>query len=87
MIEAKLFGTFIRIYSLLKSERLSAKIKQNLHKALIRTVITYAWPGLGISGRHLPLKTRFCAPLGIFQGAHRSAICTQLLTFPICTII
>jgi hypothetical protein len=27
MIEAKAFRTFIRIYSLLKSERLSAKIK------------------------------------------------------------
>jgi hypothetical protein len=42
MIEAKGFRTFIRIYSLLKSERLSAKIKLTLHKALIRTVITYA---------------------------------------------
>jgi hypothetical protein len=43
MIEAKAFRTFIRIYSLLKSDRLSAKIKLTLHKALIRTVITYAW--------------------------------------------
>jgi hypothetical protein len=42
MIEAKAFRTFTRIYSLLKSERLSAKIKLTLHKALIRTVITYA---------------------------------------------
>jgi hypothetical protein len=44
MIEAKAFRTFIRIYSLLKSERLSAKIKLTLHKALIRIVITYACP-------------------------------------------
>jgi hypothetical protein len=42
MIEAKAFRTFIRIYSLLNSERLSAKIKLTLHKAWIRTVITYA---------------------------------------------
>jgi hypothetical protein len=52
MIEAKVFRMFIGIYSLLKSERLSAKIK-----ALIRSVITYACPALElISGRHLPLK-------------------------------
>jgi hypothetical protein len=42
MIEAKAFRTFIRISSLLKSECLSAKIKLTLHKALVRTVITYA---------------------------------------------
>jgi hypothetical protein len=44
MIEAKAFRTFIRIYSLFKSERLSANIKLNLHKALIRFVLTYACP-------------------------------------------
>jgi hypothetical protein len=44
MIEAKAFRTFIRIYSLFKSERLSANIKLTLHKALIRSVMTYACP-------------------------------------------
>jgi hypothetical protein len=44
MIEAKVFGKFIRIYSLFKSERLNANIKIALHKALIRTVMTYACP-------------------------------------------
>jgi hypothetical protein len=44
MIEAKAFRTFIRIYSLLKSERLSANIKLTLHKALIRSVMTYVCP-------------------------------------------
>jgi hypothetical protein len=44
MVEAKAFRTFVRIYSLLKSERLSANIKLTLHKALIRSVITYACP-------------------------------------------
>jgi hypothetical protein len=42
MIEAKAFRTFIRIYSLFKSERLNANIKFTLHKALIRSVMTYA---------------------------------------------
>jgi hypothetical protein len=40
MIEAKAFRTFIRVYSLFKSERLSANIKLTLHKALIRSVMT-----------------------------------------------
>jgi hypothetical protein len=44
MIEAKAFRTFIRVYSLFKSERLSAKIKLTLHKALIISVMTYASP-------------------------------------------
>jgi hypothetical protein len=56
MTEAKAFRTFIRIYSLLKSERLRANIKLNLHKALIRSEITYALFYLGIRGRHIPLK-------------------------------
>jgi hypothetical protein len=44
MIAAKAFRTFIRLYSLFKSERLSANIKLTLHKALIRSVMTYASP-------------------------------------------
>jgi hypothetical protein len=40
MIEAQAFRTFIRVYSLFKSERLSANIKLTLHKALIRSVMT-----------------------------------------------
>jgi hypothetical protein len=43
-IEAKAFRTFIRLYSLFKSERLSINIKLTLHKALIRSVMTYAFP-------------------------------------------
>jgi hypothetical protein len=46
MIEVKTFRTFIRIYSLFKSERLSASIKLTLHKALIKSVMNYvcsAW--------------------------------------------
>jgi hypothetical protein len=44
MTEAKAFRTFIRIYYLFKSERLSSNIKLTLHKALIRSVMTYACP-------------------------------------------
>jgi hypothetical protein len=39
-IEAKAFRTFIRIYSLFRSDRLSANIKLTLHKALISSVMT-----------------------------------------------
>jgi hypothetical protein len=42
--ETKASRTFIRIYSLFKSERLSANMKLTLHKALIRSVMTCACP-------------------------------------------
>jgi hypothetical protein len=44
MIEAKAFRTFIIIYSIFKSKRLSAKMKLILHKALIKSVMVYACP-------------------------------------------
>jgi hypothetical protein len=44
IIQANAVRTFIRIYTLFKSERLSADIKQTLHKALITSVMTYAYP-------------------------------------------
>jgi hypothetical protein len=56
MIEAKAFRTFIRIYVLFKSENLSASIKLTLRRTLIKSVMTYAWPRLGVSERQLPLK-------------------------------
>jgi hypothetical protein len=49
-MQAKAFRTFIRVYSLFKSERLSASIKFTLHKALIRSVMTYASPGWEFCG-------------------------------------
>jgi hypothetical protein len=42
VLKAKVFRT--TLYSLLKGERLSANIKLTLHKALIRSVMTYASP-------------------------------------------
>jgi hypothetical protein len=41
-IETKAFRTFIRAYSLFKSEHLSTNIKLTLYKALIRSIMTYA---------------------------------------------
>jgi hypothetical protein len=41
-IEAKALRTFIRLYSIFKSERINANIKLTLHKVLIRSVMTYA---------------------------------------------
>jgi hypothetical protein len=43
MIAAKAFRIFIKVYSIFRSERLSANIKLPLHKAL-RSVMTYACP-------------------------------------------
>jgi hypothetical protein len=42
MIEAKAFRTYIRFYSLFKSERLRGNVKLTFHEALIRSVMTYA---------------------------------------------
>jgi hypothetical protein len=69
-----------------KSERLSAKIKLNLHKALISSVMTYATPAWEFAAdSHLVklqrLQKKFSAPLVIFQGTHRFAICIWCSTF------
>jgi hypothetical protein len=40
MIGVKAFRTFIIIYSLLKSDRLSANIRLTLHKSLITSIMT-----------------------------------------------
>jgi hypothetical protein len=44
MNKAKAFRTFIRMYSLFESDRLSSNIKSTLHKALIRRIMNYACP-------------------------------------------
>jgi hypothetical protein len=55
-IEAKAFRTFIRLYSLFKSERLSVNIKLTLHIALIRSVMTYACPAWEFAAETYLLK-------------------------------
>jgi hypothetical protein len=42
IIEAKEFSTFVRVYSIFKSELLSANIKLTLHKAPITSIMSYA---------------------------------------------
>jgi hypothetical protein len=44
MMEAKTFRTIIRVYSLFKTERLSANVRLTLHKTLIRSIMAYACP-------------------------------------------
>jgi hypothetical protein len=44
IIEAKAFRTFIRVYSLFKTERLGANIKLNLYEAPIGSLMTCACP-------------------------------------------
>jgi hypothetical protein len=56
MIEAKAFRTFIRIYSPFKSERFSVNIKLTLHKALIRSIMTYACPAWEFAADNRLLK-------------------------------
>jgi hypothetical protein len=88
MIEAKSFRTFIRIYSLFKSERLSTNIKLTLHKALIWSIMTYACPAWEFAAdNHLLklqcLQNKVLCIIGNFQGAHRFTICTWLSNFHI----
>jgi hypothetical protein len=64
MTKSKAFRTLIRVYSLFKSERLRANIKLTLHKALIRSVMTYDCVCLGICGRQPPLKIAVPAKQG-----------------------
>jgi hypothetical protein len=55
-IEAKAFRTFVRLYFLFKSERLSVNIKLILHKVLIRSVMTYAYPAWEFAAETYLLK-------------------------------
>jgi hypothetical protein len=56
MIEADAFRTFIRLYSLFKSERLRANVKLILHKLLTRSVMTYSCPAWELAADTYILK-------------------------------
>jgi hypothetical protein len=63
--------TFIRIRSLFRSERVSTNIKFILHKALIRTIMTCAYPAWKFAAdNHLPklqrLQNRVLSSTGNF---------------------
>jgi len=56
IIEAKAFRTFLRVYSLSKSERLGDNIKLTFHEALIRSISAYAFPAWGFAAHTYLLK-------------------------------
>jgi hypothetical protein len=58
IIETKAFGRFIGLYSLFKSQRLSANIKMTLHKHLIRSVMACASPAWKFAADTLPKLQR-----------------------------
>jgi len=73
-IEIKAFPTFIRVFSLFKSERLSANVNLTLHKALVRCIMNYASPPgnlvqISIFWNCSSCKTKPSSVLAIFQGA------------------
>jgi hypothetical protein len=71
MIEPQAFGTFIRICSLFKSERLRANIKLTLYKALI----TYACPAWELAAVSYLLKLQRI----------RNFVLRTIGNFPTCT--
>jgi hypothetical protein len=90
--EAKVCRTFIRIYSLLKTERSSTNIKLTLHKALIRSVTIYAYPAWELAADTYLLKlqrlqNKVLRTIGNFPRCNKSAICTRRSTFHIYTIV
>jgi hypothetical protein len=77
MIEAKAFRTFIRIYSLFKSDRLRANIELTLNKALIRPVMTYA-----CTAWELAADTHLLKLQRLQNNVHRTTV-----NFPRCTLV
>jgi hypothetical protein len=80
MIEAKAFRTLIRIYSLFKSERLSADIKVTLHKALINFIMTYACPACELVADTYLLKLQ-CLQSKVFCSTGNFPSCTPVSDF------
>jgi hypothetical protein len=89
MIANKVLSKFIRIFPLLKSERLSSKSELTPYKALIRCKTTYTClacggqPSVEIAA---PAKES-SAPLVTNQGAHRPALYIWRSRFRTYTII
>jgi hypothetical protein len=73
---------FITAYSLFKRERLSDNIKLTLHKAIIRTIMTYACPAWEFAAdNHLIKLQRLQNKVLGTTAKHQSAICTWLSNF------
>jgi hypothetical protein len=43
-VATEAYGSFIRLYSLFKSDRISTNSRLTFHKALIMSIMTYVWP-------------------------------------------
>jgi hypothetical protein len=67
MIEVMAFRAFITTYSLLKSKPLNINLKRTLHKALIRSIMTYACPAWEFASYNSLLK---------LQRVQKKVLCT-----------
>jgi hypothetical protein len=70
IIEAKVFRTFIRIYSILKREQLSANIKLTLDKALIKSVMTHSCPAWELKADTQFLKLQLLQNMVLRPNGH-----------------
>jgi hypothetical protein len=78
MIEAKASRTFVRIYSLFRSKRISTNIKPTIHhKALFRSVMTYVWPAWELTTDICLLKLR-CLQSKVLCTFGNSPRCTPV---------
>jgi hypothetical protein len=85
-VATKAYRTFIRLYSLFKIDRLSTKSKLTLHKALSRSIITYACHAWEFAAdtdlmKLQRLQNKSFAPLANFQETPRFVICIYPLKF------
>jgi hypothetical protein len=91
LIVTKALRTFLKIYSLLKSEKLSIRTKMTLHKALISSKLTYAWPTWESAADKQLLKlrrlqTKYSVYLVAYRGARRPVTCIGRSKFRMSTI-
>jgi hypothetical protein len=86
MLEAKALRALIRICSLFISERLNPNIKPTLHKALIRSVMTYAFPAWELAADIYLLKLQRLQNK-VLRTIASFARCTRLSTIPMYAII
>jgi len=85
------FRTFLCTYPLSISRHLRITFKLTLHKAVIRSVMTYvclAWEFAAATFLNCSTrKTRFCAPLVTSQGTYQPTNCMHLLSLYVCDFI
>jgi hypothetical protein len=77
MTEAKAFRTFIRIYSLFKSEHLSANIIVTIHKELTRSVMIYTCSALELAADTHLIKLR-CLQNQVLRAIGNFPRCTMV---------